>query len=282
MAVLSTSGISPIGGVHFSGAGIWGEVLIAVFLLLALSRVVFVRGRYGDEGGLRRDPEFRLGLAFVAVVPLLLFVRHWIGASDGTGVDGILTGLQAWWGGVFTVLSFLTTTGFESSTWFKTTFWSGLETPGLILVGLALIGGGVGTTAGGVKLLRVYALFKHSERELERLVLPNSVGGSGAAARRMRKQGAHIAWVFFMLFALSIAGVMVLLSLVGVQFETAMVLAVSALSTTGPLSSVAGEVPISYAGIPDFGKVVLAFAMVLGRIEALAMIALLTPDFWRS
>jgi trk system potassium uptake protein TrkH len=143
------------------------------------------------------------------------------------------------------------------------------------------MGGGVATTAGGVKLLRIYALWRHGQREIELLVHPSSVGGSGAAARQIRRQGAQIAWIFFMIFALSIAVVMLLLALTGVQFETAMVLAVAALSTTGPLAAVGAETPISYAGLPEAAKAVLAIAMVLGRLEALALIALLNPEFWR-
>ena len=85
-----------------------------------------------------------------------------------------------------------------------------------------------------------------------------------------------------MLFALSIAGVMVLLSLTGVQFETTMVLAVAALSTTGPLAEIAAEYPIAYSGIPDLAKVILAGAMVLGRLETLAIIALFNPEIWRN
>jgi trk system potassium uptake protein TrkH len=45
---------------------------------------------------------------------------------------------------------------------------------------------------------------------------------------------------------------------------------------------VGAEDPISYAGLTDLSKVVLAFAMILGRLEALAIIALLNPEFWRS
>jgi trk system potassium uptake protein TrkH len=85
-----------------------------------------------------------------------------------------------------------------------------------------------------------------------------------------------------MLFAISIAGVMLLLSMTGVQFETSLVLSVASLSTTGPLASVAAEHPISYAGVPDAAKIILAGAMVLGRLETLAIIALFNPDFWRS
>ncbi len=58
------------------------------------------------------------------------------------------------WGSVFTVLSFLTTTGFSSSDWGAAQAWSGLETPGVLLMGLALIGGGVATTAGGCEVVK--------------------------------------------------------------------------------------------------------------------------------
>lgn len=282
MSVLSTSGISPVGGLTQAGSGFWGEVFILMFFVFALSRGAFSFGLPG-QGGKRfyHEHEFRLAVTLLAIIVLALFLRHGLVAlEDGTNNDPRLA-LRALWGAIFTTASFLTTTGFESSDWGAMRDWSGLETPGLVLVGLALIGGGVATTAGGIKLLRVYALWKHGQRELERLIYPSSVGGAGGEARRIRRQGAQIAWIFFMLFVLSIAVVMVLLSLVGVQFETALVLSVSALSSTGPLADVAAEAPISYAGIPDFGKFVLASAMVVGRLEALALIALLNPEFWR-
>lgn len=283
MAVLSTSGISPVGGIYFSSAGIAGEVMIALFLVFALSHLTFTRAPGEDpKSVLTRDPELRFGLSLVGLLAAALFARH-IFELGTEGVDNSLaTALMAAWGGFFTILSFMTTAGFESAGWDVAQSWSGLSTPGLMLVGLAVIGGGVATTAGGIKLLRVYALYKHSQRELQRLVHPSSVGGAGATARRIRRQGAQIAWIFFMIFAISIAGVMVLLAATGVQFETAMVLAVSALSTTGPLAVLGAEDPISYAGLADLSKVVLAFAMILGRLEALAIIALLNPEFWRS
>ncbi|WP_439155872.1 TrkH family potassium uptake protein [Yoonia sp.] len=282
MSTLSTSGISPIGGLYYAASRFWGELLVFCFFVFALSRLTFSRSLIRDANqGLRRDPEFMTALVLIGIVTGLLFLRHFIGAAEiGAGRD---TGgsWRALWGTLFTVTSFLTTTGFESHYWGGARGWSGLDTPGLFLIGMALIGGGVATTAGGVKLLRIYALYRHGEREQERLLHPSSVGGGGREARRIRKQGAYISWVFFMLFAISIAVVMVLLSLTGVQFETAMVLSVSALSTTGPLASVAAEAPISYAGIPDSAKIILAAAMVLGRLETLAIIALFNPEIWQ-
>ncbi len=282
MSTLSTSGISPIGGLYFAQSRFWGEVLIMCFFIFALSRLTFSRGLIGEgDRGLRRDPEFITAIVLIGTVTLLLFARHFLGAAEGQSSASISQIAGALWGGLFTVTSFLTTTGFESRFWDGAAAWSGLSTPGLFLIGMALIGGGVATTAGGVKLLRIYALYRHGEREQERLLHPSSIGGGGKDARRIRRQGAYISWVFFMLFALSIAGVMVMLSLTGVQFETATVLAISALSTTGPLASVAAETPIAYSGIPDAAKVILAGAMILGRLETLAIIALFNPEIWQ-
>lgn len=283
MSTLATSGISPVGGMIGTNSAVAGEVLIFLFLLFALTRRLLPGERVAlNKIGLWRDPEFRLGLLLVASVPLFLFLRHWIGAYEGDDVENVAAAWRALWGGVFTVLSFLTTTGFASVDWDQSRLWSGLATPGLILLGLAIVGGGVATTAGGVKLLRVYALYRHGEREMERLVHPSSVGGAGVIARRLRRQGAQVAWIFFMLFAVSIAVVMLALSLTGLRFETATILAVASLSTTGPLAAAAGDVPIAWGGLGDAAKGILAFAMVLGRLETLALIALLNPDFWRS
>jgi trk system potassium uptake protein TrkH len=283
MAVLSTSGISPVGGLSAASSGFLGELLIFVFLFFAISRQTFGDGLKLDAARrLAQDREFRMGLIALVAVPLLLFARHWLGAYEVAEQQNFAAALRALWGSVFTVLSFLSTTGFTSTDWVEVSHWSGLQTPGLILVGLAVVGGGVATTAGGVKLLRVYALYKHGQRELEKLFYPSSVGGAGAMARLIRREGAHIAWVFFMLFAFSVVVVMAALSLTGLGFEKAMVLTVSALSTTGPLASVAAEAPILFDGLDDAAKMILAATMVLGRLETLAIIAMLNPGFWRQ
>ncbi len=93
-----------------------------------------------------------------------------------------------------------------------------------------------------------------------------------------------MSWIFFMLFALSIAGgVMMAVSATGLAFEPATILSIAALSNTGPLAVVAGDAPLSWAELSDATKAVLALAMVLGgRLETLALIALFNPDFWRG
>lgn len=283
MSTLATSGISPIGGTAGAPSGMAGEVLILLFFVPALSR------RFWPGGGELRasariwgDPELKLALTLVLLVPSILFLRHWIAALEVAVATDARMITTALWGGVFTVMSFLTTTGFESSGWLEARDWSGLGTPGLILAGLAITGGGVATTAGGVRLLRVYALLRHGEREMERLVHPTSVGGGGVMARRLRREGAYMSWIFFMLFALSIAVVMMAVSMAGVDFEPATILTIAALSNTGPLATIAGDAPIAWTMLDATAKTILAGAMVLGRLETLALIALFNPEFWRG
>ena len=282
MSTVSTSGIGTGGDLTVLNSGLWGEVLIFAFLSLAITRRMLPgTSLVASQGSLARDPEVRLAMAVLGAVTFILFARHWIGAIETEGDQNLALMLRALWGTLFTAMSFLTTTGFESGDWDSARAWSGLGSPGLVLAGLAIIGGGVATTAGGVKLLRVYALFRHGERELERLIHPSSVGGSGSQARRLRREGAYFAWLFFMLFALSIAFVMAVLALMGLEFEPALVLTLAALTTTGQLADLAAEVPIRYAELSTAVKAVLALVMVVGRLETLALLALFSPAGWR-
>ncbi len=282
MATLATSGISPIHGVADGDSGLTGEILIFAFLFFAVSRHMFLFDQGKNQGRiLFADPEFRMSLLAVFVLPALLFLRHWLGAYEVDEEQNVMAALHAFWGSVFTVLSFLTTTGFESYDWGNVRGWSGLETPGLLLVGLALVGGGVGTTAGGIRLLRVFALYRHGVREIERLVHPSSVSGNHGGERYIRRDASYIAWVVFSVFALSIAVFMILLSLTGLDFQSSSVFAISAVTTTGPLARVAADAPLSYGDLGSGAKIILVFAMVLGRLGTLSIIALLNPDLWR-
>ena len=290
LSTLSTSGISSVGGLQNAAAGPAGEAAILLLLLPALSHRFFLLRPGGDAlSGLRRDPELRLGLALGLSVAGVLFLRHWLAGlqslsegAGGGGGEGLLQGLHALWGTLFTVFSYLTTTGFESASGHLARSWAEMSAPGVILLGLALMGGGVATTAGGVKLLRIFALQQAVSREMERVIFPSSVGGDGgAAARRLRREGSAIAWIFFMMLALMLAAVTTLLSLNGVAFSDALVLAIAALTTTGPLVQSGGEGAIALATLSGFSKLVVSLSMVLGRLEMLAIIALLNRGFWR-
>ncbi|AWD20598.1 TrkH family potassium uptake protein [Pseudogemmobacter blasticus] len=284
MGTLSTSGVSAGIGLSVTGSGLAGEVLILGFLVFALSRRLMpVPGVGLSDRKIWHDPELRLAAFLTAVVVLVLMTRHLMSEVEAPREMATATGIaRALWGAMFTALSFLTTTGYESAYWSSARDWAGLGAPGLMLLGLAIVGGGVATTAGGVKLLRVYALLRQGERELERIIHPNSVGGQGAEGRRLRGEGAYMAWVFFMLFALSIGLVTAVLTLTGQAFQPALVLGISALTTTGPLIQVATAEPLSYAVLSNAEKIVLGVTMVVGRLETLALIALVAPGGWRG
>lgn len=282
MSVLSTSGISPVGGMENAKAGYAGEFILFLFMFFALSRLTFSNDTAtSGYSRLDQDPEFRIGLGLVVILPLILIARDLLGSIEFEMSHAPIEVLRAFWGAMFTVMSLMSTTGFISESWGVSEQWSGLSAPGLILLGLALIGGGVATTAGGVKLLRVYALYLNGLREMQRLVHPSSVSSETGKTRRIQKDGAFVAWVFFMLFAVSLAAISAALAFLGSDFEAALILSISALSTTGPLIDVAAETRIDLLNLSAASKGVMCFAMILGRLEALALIVLLTPTRWR-
>ena len=72
------------------------------------------------------------------------------------------------------------------------------------------------------------------------------------------------------------------LAMTGIALADGLVFVIAALSNTGPLAAVAGERPLEWAALTDMGKLVVGAGMILGRMEMLAIVALLNPDLWRS
>ena len=243
--------------------------VVAGCLFGALPFMLYFRIRRYRFSMILQDVQVRAIVFFILGIGLLLTVV-WVREAQMPVADALYHAMLM-------TVSAQTTAGFASLDLTQ------IGHQGLLLLMIAMfVGGALGSTAGGVKLLRVYALYRHGEREVERLVHPNSIGGAGVQARRLRRQGAQMAWIFFMLFALSIAVTMLALSLTGLDFEGSTVFAVAALSTTGPLASVAAETPLSWASLDDTARTIVALAMVVGRLETLAFIALLNPEFWRG
>lgn len=282
MATLSTSGISPVGGLSGARSGTAGEMAIALFLLPAVSLRgfgVLSRGRLGPRFS---DPQIQLMLISVLGITLVLFLRSFAGAAEIERQDNLLAAVRAVWGSLFTLLSFLTTTGFESHDWRTMQLWSGLPDPGLlILLGLAVMGGGVATTAGGIKLLRLYALYRLGARQLDLLILPNAVARKGRGDQLISARGARIAFIFLMLFLIAIAAVSLALALTGVEAVSSLSLAIAALTTTGPALTVLGDAAV-YRDLTAPARSILCAAMIVGRMEVLVIVALFNPVFWRE
>jgi trk system potassium uptake protein TrkH len=281
MATLSTSGISPVGGLEGGGAGRVGEVAIAVFLLPAVSYQL-LRLSPRRLWALRlTDPQLQLMLISVLGVTVVLFLRSFVGAAEIDRQDNLTAALQAIWGSLFTVLSFLTTTGFESHDWRAMQLWSDLPDPAMILLAVAVMGGGIATTAGGVKLLRLYALYRHGLREMDKLIHPSSLGRRGQGDQMISEGGPRIAFIFLMLFLTALAVAMLALSATGLSFERSLGLAIAGMTTTGPAIATFGD-GLVYADLSAAAQVVLCATMVVGRMDALVIVALFNPTWWRQ
>jgi trk system potassium uptake protein TrkH len=276
MGVMSTSGVS-LDGAPFAGAGgTAAEGLAAAFLVLAASRHAYADRRAPER--LRRwrsDPELELAVIAVGVGAGWILLKHLSVAGDDDA-------LRAAWAALFTCLSFLTTTGYVATGWPGDGSLTGHGYPGMILLGLATMGGGVASTAGGVKLLRAYALYQHGVRDLDRLSQPYATPRQGEGARRVGFGGAVLAWLFLMLFALGVGATTLALALNGVRLDQSFAAAIATMANTGPAYAAAlGPEAMGFAEMPALAKGALCVAMVLGRMEVLAAVALANPDYWR-
>ena len=282
MAIVSTSGISPYSDGLAAHPSFLVELAAVLFMVLAATRLTYAEARrFGAVERWHRDPELKLMAMLVAIATLALFLRHWFGALTIELGDGASEALPALWGAVFTSLSFLTTTGFESASWDSARDWSGLANPGLILLGLCAIGGGAATTAGGIKLVRAYALLRHGYRELERIAQPHSVLATGMRRRGVLREGAFLAWAFVMLYIMAIFVAVLALTLTGLSFEDSLVAAIASISNTGPAFDLVAPGEIDFPRLSESQRLILAITMILGRIETLAVISLFNTDSWR-
>ena len=147
MATLSTSGISPVGGVAEARGGVAGEAVIAAFLVLALSRATFLPGGTGGLRRAARDAELRLAAALILGASAFLFAAALRGRDRPGRPAG--PGARRWgalWGRVLHRAGLPQHRGASRAPlWEDARAWSGLPAPGSVLIGLALIGGGVAT-----------------------------------------------------------------------------------------------------------------------------------------
>jgi trk system potassium uptake protein TrkH len=174
---------------------------------------------------------------------------------------------------LFEVVSIATTTGFAVADF---SAWPG-AIPFLLFIA-AFVGGCSGSTAGGMKVIRIILILKQGMREVMRLIHPNAVIAVKVGKVSVPDSIAQAVWGFFsvyvMLFFLMLVGVMA----TGVDQVTAWSAVGSALNNLGPAL---GEATSHYGNLPDFAKWVLVVAMLLGRLEIFTVLVLFTPAFWR-
>ena len=272
MATIATFGIEI--PEHSGAGGVGGEDILALVMLFALSRstfsTVFARAR---KWRVTEDPELRVAAGLVLVATLVLI------GQGARYVEGLGAHLELVWGAFFTSLSYLTTTGLASDS--LPVVLVNLDPVEIILVALAMIGGGVATTAGGIKLLRVFILTGHSRAEVNRLIAPSQVMSGQIESRSHDHHSAMLACVFLVLFILVMGAITLALTVAGSPVKDSLYLTLATVTNTGPLLPTGSGAETLVMSLPTQAKMILAAAMVLGRLEVLALLALLNPDVYR-
>lgn len=271
MSTIATFGIDIPG---HSGAGWASEAVIMLVMVFALSRATFSNTFSKTRNWkFHHDPELRVAVLLITAAVVVLVCLGWGTSSDFWGH------IKAIWGAAFTSLSFLTTTGLTSG--YLAEGLRGFGQAGIVIAALAIFGGGVATTAGGIKLLRIYILSGHCKSEVDRLIAPSQVMSGQSKSLSKSHHNAMLACVFLMLFILVFAAITLGLALTGSDVDEALHLTLATVTNTGPLAQGVGWSENAVIELGTGAKLILAVAMVFGRLEVLALLALLNPDIYR-
>ncbi|MFT6791075.1 MAG: trk system potassium uptake protein TrkH [Cellvibrionaceae bacterium] len=175
--------------------------------------------------------------------------------------------------GAFELVSILTTTGFgvaDYSQW--PTFLP------FMLFMLAFMGGCGGSTAGGMKVIRIMLIVKQGVREIYRLIHPNAIIPIKVGNKVVSDRVIEAVWGFFSVYVISFMVMFLILLATGLDFITAFSAIGACINNLGPGM---GSVAAHYSDVNTTAKWVLCFAMLLGRLEIFTLLVLLTPMFWK-
>lgn len=175
----------------------------------------------------------------------------------------------------FNVASVISTTGYASEDYLR---WGDAAVVALLLA--TFVGGCAGSTSGGFKVYRLIVIFEFLKAYLARLATPHIVTASDVALQRSGDRTLAVI-AFITLFFLSFILLTVGLLATGLDAVTAFSGALTTLSNVGPgVGGVIGPVG-NFQPLPDAAKALLTIGMIIGRLELLAVAALLHPGFWR-
>ncbi len=274
-ALCHTFTTMPTGGFSTQNASIAGfdsvyfDLVFIFFMLMAgINFSLHYQLLRGKPLAFWKDSECRFYLGTVLVLVVVVSVNVYGSIYETIG--------QAFRYGAFQVVSILTTTGYATADYEQ---WPAMAQ--LILLICMFIGASAGSTGGGVKCLRVMLCFKFCYQQLFLLIHPRAVShvkisGKVVADDIMRSILGFLA-LYIGLFALSA----VILAGMGVDFVTSFGAVAAAIGNIGPGFGMVGPVE-NYALIPDLGKWLLVWCMLLGRLEIFTIIILVVPEFWRK
>lgn len=215
-----------------------------------------------------RNEEFKTYLLIIAVATAVITVS--LVLHFDYGIEKALRE------SLFQVVSVITTTGFITADYSQ---WG----PGVVMIIFLLlfVGGCAGSTGGGIKIIRHLVFIKNSLLEFKRIlhpraIVPLKISGQTVAPRIM----THIIIFLLLYLLLTLVGSLAL-SVMGIDFATAVGATATSLGNVGPAIGEVGPVD-NFAWMPPAAKVWLGLLMIMGRLEIFTILVLFTPYFWKS
>jgi trk system potassium uptake protein TrkH len=243
------------------------NVIIFIMLLGAMSFPLHYRALTGRPLAYWRDSQFRvfMGIWITAVLLISLNLGLQMDRSIGQSLR------QA----AFQVSTMISSTGYVSSDYDQ---WPALSRFVLLLV--MVIGGCAGSTAGGMKVIRFYALIKKGLREIRLFMRPDAVVQVKIGKKTVSQDIISKITSYFVIYMFVWAFATLAMAAFTPDLETAFSAVLSAISNMGPGFGAVGAVQ-NYADIPSAGKMLLTFLMLLGRLELYTVLVLFLPSFWK-
>jgi len=268
LATVSTGGFST----HDASIGYYRseavEAVATVFMLLAAINfgvhyaVLYRR----DPFQWLRDVETRTFLLFVLAVTV--FVGLTLRLQGGYG-DWHPSLRDA----TFEVVSVVTSTGFGTVDF---SHWP--EMLPVLLILISFVGGCGGSTAGGMKVMRVMLLLRQGALEVRRLIHPRAYHPLRLGRRVVDGRLIQSIWGFFAVYMAAFALMVMLMIHAGLDKVSAFAAVATCMNNLGPGL---GEVAYNFQTVSDYGKLIGVVAMLLGRLEVFTILVLISPHFWR-
>ncbi|MEX0449153.1 TrkH family potassium uptake protein [Spiribacter sp. 221] len=246
------------------------EMIAVVFMIISALNysLHFMAWRRMSTEPWRTDPELVTFLTVLAVVTFLMLGGLLIyQAAHNLPLE------ETWHHAIFQVVSFATTTGYTTASYYV---WPAFLP--VLLLFVAVVGGCANSTSGGLKVIRVLLLWRQGGREILRLIHPQAQIPVKVGDRPVNERVIDAVWGFFAAYVLLFVLLMLIMLAMGLDQITAFSAVASGLANLGPAL---GEVAANFASVGDGPKLVMCVAMIMGRLEIFTLLVLFTPAFWR-
>ena len=174
---------------------------------------------------------------------------------------------------LFQTISIATTTGFTSQN-----FSSWPAAIPVFLIMMSFIGACVGSTGGGIKVVRILVMFRLGMKEIHKFIRPNAQVSVKLNKSSINEKALVSVLGFFSLYAISFFLILMLLMFAGLDQVTAYSATAATMNNLGPGL---GDVAQNYGSLGEVAKWILSFSMLIGRLEVLTIIAIFHKAFWR-